>query len=128
SGDGEVLLVKFDGAAGLAEVCVGEAEVAESGSFPSSPAELPRRLESGFEPADELRGPEPEVEAVDCGMRVPPGQVGTVLVAGSVVRRPGLARTDVGPLQINQPQAAEKSRAALNVEFVGLLQNVPVVL
>src|SRR6185436_4876303 len=47
---------------------------------------------------------------------------------GSVVRRPGLARTDVGPLQINQPQAAEKSRAALKVEFVGLRQNVPVVL
>src|SRR6185369_13993263 len=123
AGNGEVLLVVLDGAAGFAEVRVVEAEVAERVAFPASVAELPRRGQGDAEPPDSLRGAETEIEAIGPGMGVPKTELGRGLIAGNVVRGPGLARSDVGPLEVKQPQAAQQVRASPEIEVIGPCQN-----
>src|SRR5215213_6107140 len=67
-------------------------------------------------------------EAVGPGMRILTGQLGSFLIAGSEVGSPCLARTDVGPLQIDQPKAAQQGGASLAIEIVGVCEDTQVVL
>ena len=117
----------LDGPPRLAEVRVGEAEVAEVRTLGGAVVPPPRGRERRLQPAGPLAGVQTQVQQVHAGIGVVAAQPGRAVVLAGPRRGPGLPGLDVAPLAVEEPQALEQGVSAFFVQLVGGPQHVHVV-
>src|SRR5262249_18025217 len=119
--DGETPLLKLNGASGLAQSLVGNAQVAEHTAFRIALLRSPCSGEHRFQPLNPLARALAQTEHIRTGIRIFDAESGGCFVlANWRARGPLLPSLDIRPLPIKQRQPAPDPGATLEVEILGV--------